>query len=282
MKKIAIIPNPNKDVDFAVTDKVIAKLISIGCMVYVHRDLGYSSNEVHIYEDLPTDIDLIVVIGGDGSVLDASGLAVARGIPLLGINLGKIGYLTEVEVGNLSVLDRLVTGDYSIAEKMLLSVEFEDGEKICERYAVNDITVSRDTFVHIADTSVEDSIGNVLKIRADGLIFATPQGSTAYSFSSGGPIIAHDVESILFTPVSPHSFFNRSVMFNSSEIIKVTNCGDNPLNVFVDGRCIRTLSSGKACTVRKADERIKVLTFTKNSMFTSLFRKMRILGDIDR
>ena len=281
MKKIVIIPNLSKDSEFAVTDKVVTKLIANGCSVYVHSGIEYNDNRVHTYEKIPDDTDLIVVIGGDGSVLDASAIAVERDIPILGVNLGKVGYLTEVEVGNLSVLDRLSTGEYSITEKMLLSVELEEGDKPCDRYAVNDITVSRDTFVHIADTSVEDSIGNVLKIRADGLILATPQGSTAYSFSSGGPIIAHDVESILLTPVSPHSFFNRSVLFNSSEVIKVTNCGEHPLNVFVDGRCIGTISAGKFCKVKKAKDRVKFLTFTKNSMFTSLFKKMRILGDID-
>lgn len=279
MKNIVIVPNPNKDSGFAVTDRVVDKLVSLGFSVYVHSEIGYTGAQVRAYESFPDKIDLIIVIGGDGSVIDASGCAIENGIPLLGINLGKVGYLTEVEVGNLSVLDNLLSGDYSITEKMLLSVDLGDG--VCGRYAVNDIAISRDSFVHIADIGIEDSIGNVVKIRADGLLLATPQGSTAYSFSSGGPILAHDVESILLTPVSPHSLFNRSVIFNSSEVIKVTNFGESPLNVFVDGRCVGALPSNVSCNVCKAKESFKVLTFTKNSMFSSLFRKMRILGDID-
>lgn len=282
MKKIVIIPNEKKDTGFTVTGRVIDKLNNIGCAVYIQSEFGYENDKVYTYDNFPDGIDLIVVVGGDGSVLDASGEAIKNNIPILGVNLGKVGYLTEVEVGNLAVLEKLATDDYSITEKMLLTVDFEGAEKQSQRYAVNDITISRDNFVHIADIGITDSIGNTFKVRADGLILATPQGSTAYSFSSGGPIIAHDVESILLTPVSPHSFFNRSVIFNSSEIINVNNLGEDPLNVFVDGRFITKLIPGKSCSVSKATESFKVLTFKKNSMFSSLFKKMRVLGDIDK
>ena len=281
MKKIAIIPNAHKDIDFVVTDKVADKLIGMGCAVYVHDGLGYKNNKVHIYDNFPDGIDLIIVVGGDGSVIDASGIAIERGIPLLGVNLGKVGYLAEVEVANLEILEKLSLGDYSITDKMLLDVNFDDSEITSERYAVNDITISRDSLEHMANIGVEDAWGNAIKFRADGVILATPQGSTAYSLSSGGPVIAHDVESVLLTPVSPHSFFNRSVIFNSSDVIKITNVGDLPLNVFVDGRCIGTLSADKSCRVSKAEKSFRVLTFTRNSMFSSLFKKMRILGDID-
>ena len=281
MKRIVIIPNTVKDKGFKVTDKVVAKLVSLGATVYVSNGIGYSSTNVCGYDDMPGDVDLIIVVGGDGSVIDASEIAIKNNIPILGVNLGKVGYLTEVEVDNLDVLDSLTTGDYSITERMLLSVEADGTDVLCDRHAVNDITISRDSFVHIADVGIEDSIGNVLKLRADGLILATPQGSTAYSFSSGGPILAHDVASILLTPVSPHSFFNRSVIFNSAEIIKITNFGASALNVFVDGRCVFDLLPGNSCRVRKSNESFKVLTFTKNSMFSSLFRKMRVLGEID-
>lgn len=280
MKNFLIIPNTSKDKDFSVTDKVVEKLLSFGANVYISSK-SYSNVGVKGYESIPDDIELIVVVGGDGSVLDASELAIARNIPILGINLGKVGYLAEVELDNIDILGELNASNYSIEDKMILQLDFEGADEPCERYAVNDVTVSRDSFVHIADVIAEDSIGNALKIRADGVILATPQGSTAYSFSSGGPILAHDVESILMTPVSPHSFFNRSVIFNSSEVIKITNSGSEPLNVFVDGRCVGKLLPGKYCRVRKADKSFKALTFMKNNMFSSLFKKMRVLGDID-
>ena len=240
----------------------------------------YRKSGINYYSDFPDGIDLIVVVGGDGSVIDASVIAVEKDIPILGINLGKVGYLAEIEVNGLSLLDNLRDGKYDIVEKMLLSVDFENKNIRCDRCAVNDITISRDGFMHIADIQIEDSLENAISLSADGVILSTPQGSTAYSFSSGGPIVAHDVESILLTPISSHSFFNRSVLFNSSDIIKATNTGELPLNVGIDGRCVGTLSSGESCRVMKASKTVKMLTFTKNSMFSSLFKKMRILGDM--
>ncbi len=280
MKNLLIIPNVNKDLGFTVTDAVSAKLLSLGFNVCVCSDVGYKRDGVKKYTEIPEDVDLIVVIGGDGSVIDASVYSVERDIPILGVNLGRMGYLTEVEVDDISVLDALATGEYSITEKMLLAVEMSDGS-VSKRYAVNDVVISRDNLLNIADIKIEDSLENAVKLRADGVILSTPQGSTAYSFSAGGPILAHDVESILLTPLSSHSFFNRSVLFNSSDVIKVTNVGTLPLNVSLDGRSIGSLASGEFCMVKRAEKNVKMLTLKKNSMFSSLFKKMRILGDID-
>ena len=280
MKNLVVVPNVNKDADLSVTSETIERLLSLGFNVYLHSSVEYKGDGVLPYDTLPSDIDLMVVIGGDGSVIDASGIAIERDVPILGINLGRMGYLTEVELDGISALDNLLSGDYCITEKMLLSVELSSGG-VCDRYAVNDVTVSRDSFLHIADIKIEDSINNAVKLRADGVILSTPQGSTAYSFSAGGPILAHDVEGILLTPISAHSFFNRSVLFNAADVIKVTNAGKLPLNVNVDGRIVGSLAPLEFCNIRRAPQNVKILTFKRNSMFSSLFKKMRILGDID-
>ena len=281
MKKIALIANTLKDNGLIVTKSVVDILVSEGMSVYVSDDIGLHFSNVITYHSFPDDVELIIVVGGDGSVIDASKYAVKYDIPLLGINLGKVGYLAEIENNNLSVLKQLKDESYTISDKMLLEVEFvNDGVSVSE-LAVNDIVVSHDDQLLIADFKIEDSVGNVIKYRADGIIFATPQGSTAYSLSAGGPILAHDVESILMTPVSPHSFFNRSVLFNSGESIRVTNISEYPLAVRVDGRMRGSLGKNEVCTVKKSARIIKMLTFSKNSMFSSLFRKMRIIGDMD-
>ena len=280
MKKLVIVPNLTKDKGFAVTDEVVKKLLELGFDVYTSASSGYARNGVELFDAFPTDTDLIIVIGGDGSVIDASSLAIENNVPILGVNLGRVGYLAEVEPTSLSVFDNLISGEYCVTEKMLLSVEFENGD-VCDKYAVNDVAISRGASLNIANIRIEDSNGNVLGLRADGVVLATPQGSTAYSFSSGGPIVAHDVESILLTPVSPHSFFNRSVLFNSSDVIKVTNNSDDALSVSLDGRSAGNLLPGQFCKIKKAEATVKMLTFTENSMFSSLVKKMRILGDID-
>ena len=281
MKNIALITNAQKDSNLSVTKSVIDILLDEGMSVYVSEDISSHFSNVITYNSFPTDIELIIVVGGDGSVIDASKYAVQYDIPLLGINRGKVGYLAEVENDNLAVLKQLKAGNYTISDKMLLEVELVKDGCVIKELAVNDIVASHDEQLLIADLKIEDSVGNVIKYRADGIIFATPQGSTAYSLSAGGPILAHDVESILMTPVSPHSFFNRSVLFNSGECIRVTNISEYALAIRVDGRMRGSLNKNEVCTVKRSVRTIKMLTFSKNSMFSSLFRKMRIIGDMD-
>ncbi len=283
MKNIVIIPNPKKDKELAVTKKVVEKILSLGLLPLVDRaHEGALLAEAEFYDAFPEKAQLIIVIGGDGSVIEASRYAIERDIPILGVNLGKVGYLSEVEPDGLSALDRLVNGEYRTEEKMLLSVVCKaDGElKVSDRLAVNDVVISHNDFLGIADFRVENSHGDRVKYRADGIIVSTPAGSTAYSLSAGGPIISHDLESIIVTPVCPHSFFNRSIIFGSSEKLKITNVGDSDLNISVDGRYFSVLKKNDYCTVFAAQKRVKMVTFAKDNMFSTLFRKMRILEDI--
>lgn len=283
MKNVVVIPNPGKDKNLSVSAKLAHKLISLGFSVYAEASFSYAlPSEVISYDDFPGDAHLIMVVGGDGSVIEASRYAIDRNIPLLGINLGKVGYLSEVEPDNLDVLDGLVSGEYRIEEKMLLSVESKNGDLIhtSERFAVNDIVVSHNDFLGISDFTLENSHGDFVKYRADGLIVATPAGSTAYSLSAGGPIISHNLECVIVTPVCPHSFFNRSIIFGAEQSLKITNNGESDLNISVDGRCFSIMKKNDTCRILVADKVLKMITFSKDNMFSTLFRKMRILEDI--
>ena len=278
MKKIALIVNKNKDKDLRVMHGVVDRLLSMNFEVYLKSELvnEFSGEKMINFSDNPYEqAELLIVIGGDGSVIDASNHAVKRDIPMLGINLGKVGYLSEVDPENLDVLKLLCEGKYSIEEKMLLSVDGID-----DRFAVNDVVVTHESYLGIGEMRITDSGGNTVKYRADGVVISTPQGSTAYSLSAGGPVVAHDVDSILLTPVAPHSFFNRSVLFNASDELTVTNVGEDELNIAIDGRRVGGLNKKESCKIIKSDKRLKMLTFSKNCMFTSLFKKMRILEDI--
>jgi len=283
MKNVVIIPNPTKDPQFSVTKNLVKKLISLGITVYIDEKFSDGfSGEVAFYDKIPASAELIIVVGGDGSILDASVTAIEEDIPILGVNLGKVGYLSEVEPDNLDILSGLVCGDYKIQEKMLLSVVYKSAETETQavRLAVNDVIVSHDTFVGIADFILENSVGDCVKYRADGLILSTPAGSTAYSLSAGGPIVSHDIDSITATPICPHSFFNRSIIFKSTEKIKLKNTSNTPLNVSVDGRYFHSVARDEECVIKMADKKLRVLTFSENSMFSTLFKKMRILEDI--
>lgn len=282
LKRIIIVPNPNKDEGLKVTAAIAEKLCSLGFECFVERKYGCDALVGVTYFDMSTDADLIVVIGGDGSVIDASRRAVEADIPLLGVNLGKIGYLSEVEPDNIGLLEMLSKGEYRLEDKMLLSVEkyCADGSVVySERLAVNDVVISHDNYFGIAELRLENGQGELVNYRADGLIVATPAGSTAYSLSAGGPVISHELDSMTVTPVCPHSFFNRSVIFGPNECLKISNSGDRPLIVSVDGRYFTSIDSGEYCAVRKSARRFRMLTFTGNNMFTTLFNKIKIIGD---
>lgn len=281
MNKVIIIPNIKKDIGFTVTRKII-ELVSEFAEVYCEEKYSGELSGVNFYENLPSDADFIIVVGGDGSVLDASVSAVELDIPLIGVNLGKLGYLSEVEVENIAELRNIFFGKYKIEEKMLLSVSIlrENGEYTADRLALNDVTLSREAFVGVADFKLKNSLGDSVKYRADGIIISTPAGSTAYSLSAGGPIVSHDIDSILATPICPHSFFNRAIVFNSSEIITLKNLGEEALNINIDGRRFDSLGCCEVCTVKASDKKLKIITLGENNIFSTLFRKMKLLEDV--
>ena len=183
----------------------------------------------------------------------------------------------------LDLLLKLTKGEYVISDKMLLEIQiFKNG--ICEkaeRLAVNDVIISHSEYLGIADICLENSMEEAVKYRADAVILATPAGSTAYALSSGGPIISHNLDSITATPVSPHSFFNRSIVYGADEELKISNIGNTLLKVSIDGRLFDSLGNGDYCIVKKSKKRFKMLTFSKNSMFTTLFNKLKILSNIE-
>ncbi|MBR2465803.1 MAG: NAD(+)/NADH kinase [Clostridia bacterium] len=284
MKKAVIIPNPKKDAELRVSAILAEKLFKIGIVPYIDSDYGsyLVPKGAIVYSDFPEDAELIIVVGGDGSVIDASKYAVLHDVPILGVNLGKVGYLSEVEPDNLDVLDRLLDGDYKIVEKLLLSAELRSDDRVlrCEHLAVNDVVISHDDYFGIADFTLENDLGDRVKYRADSVIISTPAGSTAYSLSAGGPIVAHNVNSMLVTPVCPHSFFNRSIIFDASESLTVRNICEQNLKISVDGRSFATMANGESCIVSASKKKLKMITFSENNMFSTLFKKMRILEDI--
>ena len=281
MKNIFIIPNVKKDRNLSVTKETVKVLIKSGALVYMSREFESKDIDAIFTEDVGFDIELIIVIGGDGSFIDASSIAIERDIPILGINLGRVGYLSEVEPSDLSLLIGLVEGKFSITEKMLLetSVESSDGVKQSSRLAVNDVVISHNSYLGVAEFVVFSNEGGV-RYRSDGVVISTPAGSTAYSLSAGGPIVSHDTGAVIVTPIAPHSLFNRSIIFSDKDEIKIKNFAEEKLNISIDGRFFDSIDPGFKCKVKVSDKKIKVVTFKNNNMFSNLFRKMQIVEDI--
>ena len=284
MRRVTLVPNPTKDLELKITKRVIDKLKSLGFTPCLERRYDFLSElGIDFYDSPYTDSEFIIVIGGDGTVIDASSLALELDIPLLGVNLGKVGYLVEVDPNELDALDRLLSGDFIIEEKMLLSVEkhsLDNSKTTSSRLAVNDVVVSHGNYLGITDFTVENQKEDHVRFRADGVIVSTPQGSTAYSLSAGGPIISHTLDCITVTPVCPHSFFNRAIVYGAEEKIKISNCAETVVNVSIDGRLFATLEKDEYCVVEKSEKRMKMITLGESNVFSTLSKKIKSMQDI--
>ncbi len=279
MKNFVILPNPLKDTDLSVSRAVVDALRGYGAVVYAEAAVAKKLAGTVAYDTFPADAQLIIVIGGDGSVIDASVQAVRYNVPLLGVNLGKIGYLSEVDPKELSVLGALIDDTYTTAELMLLTATCDiDGTvTACERKALNDIIFSHNSTSGMAEFTVSDSSADTVRYRADGLIIATPAGSTAYSLSAGGPVVAQNVPALTVTPVCAHSLFQRSIIYSSDERIAVRNIGMTDLQVLADGRPYMALPPGGICYVQKAAVPLRMLRIAETGVFSALFRKIRTI-----
>lgn len=284
MKKVIMLPNPHKDTNLSMTEKVVEKLNALGVKSYLdNKYANYNLSGVEFYTTLPTDADIMIVVGGDGSIIDASPLATELGIPVLGINLGKVGYLTEVDPDQLDLLERIPRGDYKVSSKMLLSATKHTTDGSCinfERFAVNDIIISHENYLGLSDMRIENDRGDQVSYRADSIILSTPQGSTAYALSAGGPIVSHTIDCITVTPVCPHSFFNRSIIYGSEEKLRITNISSQPLKISIDGRLVDILLPSECCIVSKSERRLKMVAFEESNLFSTLSKKIRHLQDL--
>lgn len=284
MKKAIVLPNITKDASLSLTSSVISKLLALGITPYLseeyHNDKTIGAS---FYTDVPFDVDFIAVIGGDGSVIDACGLALDTNLPLLGINLGKVGYLADVDSDRLDLISIIAENRAQIDEKMLLTAEKHsiDGTvSLSSRLAVNDVVICHDSYLGISDIKLENGRGDGVHYRADGIIVATPAGSTAYSLSAGGPIISHGLDSMTVTPICPHSFFNRSIVYGPDEIITVSNMSDNQLNISIDGRLFEVLKKGESCRIYRSEKRIKMFNLEATNLFSTLSKKILLLHDL--
>jgi NAD+ kinase len=191
-------------------------------------------------EIFATEVDVALVFGGDGTFLRAAYLARDGGVPLLGINLGRLGFLSECELPEVpNALDRLMAGDYQVEDRMTLSATVLDAERrmTAQSWALNDVAVERREPQRLIVLDVAIGATELTSIPADALICASPTGSTAYAFSAGGPILSPLVEALILTPVAPHTLFNRTIVADPDEVIRIRPAVDhNPCVVSMDGR----------------------------------------------
>lgn len=279
MKHILLMPNTEKDGDYSVTLNAAAVLHRAGATLYAEEThekiLGKYGIIAYSAAHIPEEIEGILVFGGDGSILNAATTALSKNIPLLGINMGHLGYLADLEIPHISEIARLVNDDYET--RMVHVLRFAIDGKMTDAYAVNEITVSRGELPYIAEMELVADSGSV-SYRADGLIIATPTGSTAYSLSAGGPVIDASLDLVTVTPICPHSFFARSIVFpvNAALTVYNRNARLGALSVAVDGRRTFSLPANASLTVEKAEKALMVLSLKKRRFLDVLKEKMSL------
>lgn len=230
----------------------------------------------------PCDADVLVSVGGDGTMLRAVRSLAGRPTPLIGVNLGILGYLTSVEPEHIfSILERWRSGtagsDYQLDDRMLLEVAmWSNGARLANHLALNEVVIEKRDAGHTVRLDVDIDRVPFTTYAADGLIIATPTGSTAYSMSARGPILSPRLRALLVTPVSPHMLFDRSLVLDPRESVRVEVQGHRQVNVATDGDLVHTLKPGDVIEVRAAEEVARFMRFEEQRFHQVLKSKFRL------
>lgn len=245
---------------------------------FLSFDLKYSMEGVKLYsmhDDIRGKVDMVFSVGGDGTFLDSVMVVRDSGIPIVGINSGRLGFLANIAKEDISdAIDEIVNGEYSIEKRQVLKLEPTNGQFSEFRYALNDLTVQKSDHLSMITVHVYINDEYLASYWADGLIIATPTGSTAYSLSAGGPIVVPGSDALLITPICPHNLTFRPVMvpFNKNIRLKVESRSSNFL-VSLDSRS-EMFAADDEFVVTKADFSISVLKLKGHDYYTTLRNKM--------
>lgn len=225
--------------------------------------------------EIVRDCDIMTAIGGDGTILKASVYASAHGIPLLGINTGRLGFMASMESDELENLSKLRSGDYVVETRMMLDAALVREEQIIsEHTALNDIVVAR-PYSKITDYEVSTGGRVVSSIRADGMVFATPTGSTAYALSSGGPILEPETECIQLTPICPHSLFSRTMVFTAARTLEARHFSqDDSVYFSVDGKRGCEMLKNDRLVIKKSSKSLQLIDIKGYSFFEAVNNKL--------
>ncbi|QSX08933.1 NAD(+)/NADH kinase [Alkalibacter rhizosphaerae] len=280
MKRIGLYINPSKSHSFENARIAIKMLKDAGKFVYVSENAKREIQDQEIDNDdveMFDKSDAIIVFGGDGTILEAVRKMGERKIPLFGVNYGNLGFMAEVEEKSMvDSIQRLLEKDYFVEERMMIDLEI-DGFDAKEHgfTALNDVVISRGANTRLIDIRVYGNDTLIEEYRADGLIVATPTGSTAYSLSAGGPIIEPTNDSVyVITPICPHSLHNRSIVLDAANTIRVeADSKDNNMIVAVDGQKFLEINH-KPILIKKSLTNVKLIKFKEYNFFNILRKKL--------
>ncbi len=285
MKKVILTPNPYRDRDFQTVRRASAILREAGMEVRLCLPF-----EVDRSYDLPKDLrfsklerelswaDMIICFGGDGTILHMSKTATRAGLPILGVNIGTMGFIAELESTELDQLKRLATGDYSIDKRMMLDVTVQrDRDILFHDICLNDVVITKGAVARIVHLAVECDGVQAMECGGDGVIVSTPTGSTAYNLSAGGPIVEPEAHSILVTPICAHDMASRCMVSSDRRVIQIKLTHNARRNAYlsVDGGKSVRLSMGDVTTVKKSNLQTKLIRLKDRSFYDVVNQKFR-------
>ncbi|MCM1046143.1 MAG: NAD(+)/NADH kinase [Candidatus Gastranaerophilales bacterium] len=287
MKHFLIFSNAYKDKNLSVTNRLVSHLEKKGQKVTLElKEADWKSGageESEEAKNIPLDVDCMIVLGGDGTVLQAARETKKLHIPIIGVNLGTLGFMTEIEPDNLEeALDRLIAGDYEQESRMMLNgkVFFADGS-VDEGWALNDIVISRSGSLQIIDYEIYVNGQFLHDYKADGMIVTTPTGSTGYNLSAGGPLVEPRARILTMTPICPHSLNQRSIILSPEDVIEIAippirgNLSQT-VEANFDGSHKIALSTGDRIRIVQSEKTTEFIQLNQMSFVEVLNRKMRV------
>lgn len=263
MKKVGLIPNPTKEKALEETHRLQGILESKGCKALLTPAEAYR------------DADFIIVLGGDGTLLNVAREAARRGTPVMGINLGTLGFLTDVERQDAeAAIEKVLSGNYRLEKRMMLEAGIEGREET--HVALNDFCITRGVFSKIVSFSVTINQDHIDTFKGDGVIVATPTGSTAYNLSAGGPILKPDAQMVAITPICPHTLHARSTVVSAADVVRVELA--SPCLLSVDGQRGIPLEEGEAVVMRRAPYDAWIIKTQEHGFYDILRSKLMQSG----
>lgn len=279
-EKIILIPNTEKNISDKVTLSLIDRLTSEGVAICVFEDSGITDSRVRIIKDGEeiTDCDAALVLGGDGSIIEAEHRLLGFDIPVMGINFGHVGFLTELEKEELPLVDKLLAGECTVDSRMLLTATVTDstGKVKAEYNVLNDAVLTNGPVARMITFDIFSGGEKLETVRADGFIVSTPTGSTAYSLSAGGPVLDPALDGIVLTPICPHTLTSRPIVFRGDTTLAFRVVSSNSSGVYLtaDGREETKVSEDDTVTVRKSAYTARLIRIKKTGFVEVLRSKL--------
>ena len=284
MKKVVMTPNPYRDRDFSCVMEAQRILQTAGvetkiCLAFeVDKSFALPQNVAlsNLQEELRT-ADALICFGGDGTILHTSKSAARHGIPILGVNIGTVGFMAELESGEMQLLSRLATDEYQIDERMTLYVRLlHEGRVIYRDVALNDAVITKGAVARVIQPQVWLDGVKAMSFSGDGIIAATPTGSTAYSMSAGGPIVEPQADNIILTPICAHNLQPRSLIASPERKVEIQIGRVNRRNAFlsVDGGKAMRVYGGDSVLIEAGNQKIKLIKLKDTSFFDIVISKL--------